>query len=168
MRRIIETLLILVGGFFFSTIAFADDVDDVKAEYLKHIANSNNGNIDSFVSQHLPGHSAFGPTGAMLTRWESLEEEKNVAQASLDAARQRDLGRSSVRSFRNVQVKHMEVRIYGRLTAVVTGYLTGTDTAPDGSTYQSARRFTAVWVKQGDRWREAHDHMSILRVPISR
>ena len=168
MRRIIETLLILVGGFFFATIAFADDVDDVKAEYLKHIANSNNGNIDSFVSQHLPGHSAFGPTGAMLTRWESLEEEKKVAQASLDAARQRDSGRSSVRSFRNVQVKHMEVRIYGRLTAVVTGYLTGTDTAPDGSTYQSARRFTAVWVKQGDRWREAHDHMSILRVPISR
>ncbi len=168
MRRIIATLLTLVGGFFSATIAFADDVDDVKAEYLKHIANSNNGNIDSFVSQHLPGHSAFGPTGAMLTRWESLEEEKNVAQASLDAARQRDSGRSSVRSFRNVQVKHMEVRIYGRLTAVVTGYLTGTDTAPDGSTYQSARRFTAVWVKQGDRWREAHDHMSILRVPISR
>jgi hypothetical protein len=168
MNKTIATVLLLVGGVFFSTNAFADDVDDVKAEYLRHIANSNNGEIDSFVTQHLPGHSAFGPTGAMLTRWDSLEEEKKAALANLEAARRRDSSRSSVRSFRNVQVKHMEVRIYGRLTAVVTGYLTGTDTAPDGSTYQSARRFTAVWVKQGDRWREAHDHMSMLRVPMPR
>ena len=168
MNKTIATVLLLVGGFLFPTIAFADDVDDVKAEYLRHIANSNNGELDSFVNQHLPGHSAFGPIGALLTRWDSLEEEKKAAMANVEAARQRGSGRSSVRSFRNVQVKHMEVRIYGRLTAVVTGYLTGTDTAPDGSTYQSARRFTAVWVKQGDRWREAHDHMSMLRVPMPR
>ncbi len=168
MRKTTATPLLLAGGFFFSTMAFADDVDDVKAEYLKHIANSNDGNIDSFVDQHLPGHSAFGPTGAMLTRWDDLEEEKNAAKATMDAARRSDSSRSSVRSFRNVQVKHMEVKIYGRLTAIVTGYLTGTDTAPDESTYQSARRFTAVWVKQGDRWREAHDHMSMLRVPMPR
>jgi hypothetical protein len=166
MKRTMTTLWLLAGGLFFSTLVFAGDADDVKAEYLRHIANSNNGAIDSFVDQHLPGHSAFGPTGAMLTRWDSLEEEKKTAQANLDAARQRGTGRSSVRSFRNVQVKHMEVRIYGRLSAIVTGYLTGTDTAPDGSTFQSARRFTAVWVKQGDRWREAHDHMSTLRVPM--
>ena len=63
----------------------ADDVDDVKAAYLQHIANSNSGNVDGFVGQHLPGHSAFGPTGALLTRYDSTEGEKKLVRAALEA-----------------------------------------------------------------------------------
>ncbi len=39
----------------------ADDADDVKAAYLQRIANSNSGNVDGFVGQHLPGHSGSLP-----------------------------------------------------------------------------------------------------------
>ena len=84
----------------------ADDVDDVKAAYLQHIANSNSGNVDGFVGQHLPGHSAFGPTGALLTRYDSTEGEKKLVRAALDAGRAANPGRSSVRAFSNVQVRH--------------------------------------------------------------
>ncbi len=61
----------------------ADDVDDVEAAYLQHIANSNSGNVDGFVGQHLPGHSAFGPTGALLTRYDSTEGEKKAGESGI-------------------------------------------------------------------------------------
>ncbi len=68
MKRLMTQLTLFVMGMLLTTAAAADAVEDVKAAYLQHIANTNSGNVDGFVEQHLPGHSAFGPTGAMLSR----------------------------------------------------------------------------------------------------
>jgi ketosteroid isomerase-like protein len=144
----------------------ADDVDEVKAAYLQHIANSNSGNVDGFVGQHLSGHSAFGPTGAPRRRSNSIEEERKRVQAEFDAARQRDPSRTSVRAFSKVEVKDLEVSVYGT-TAIATAYLAGINTFPDGRTEPLTLRLTSVWIKQDDgQWKEAHDHLSELRGAI--
>ena len=162
--RWITVATVFLGSMMGAGIAVADDVDDVKAAYLQHIANSNSGNVDGFVGQHLAGHSAFGPTGALLTRYDSIEDEKKLVRAALDAGRAANPGRSSVRAFSDVQVRHLEARIYGRLSAVVTAYLTGRETASDGTSRQRTLRASSMWIKQGGQWKEVHDHMSDLQV----
>ncbi|MCH7803958.1 MAG: DUF4440 domain-containing protein [Acidobacteria bacterium] len=162
--RWITVATVFLGSMMGAGIVVADDVDDVKAAYLQHIANSNSGNVDGFVGQHLAGHSAFGPTGALLTRYDSIEDEKKLVRAALDAGRAANPGRSSVRAFSDVQVRHLEARIYGRLSAVVTAYLTGRETASDGTSRQRTLRASSMWIKQGGQWKEVHDHMSDLQV----
>ena len=162
--RWLTAALVFWGSMMGVGVVVADDVDDVKAAYLQHIANSNSGNVDGFVEQHLPGHSAFGPTGALLTRYDSTEGEKKLVRAALDAGRAANPGRSSVRAFSDVQVRHLEARIYGRLSAVVTAYLTGRETASDGTSRQRTLRASSMWIKQGGQWKEVHDHMSDLQV----
>ena len=149
-----------------TTAASADDADDVKAAVRQHIANTNTGNVDGFVDQHLPGHSAFGPTGTPRGRSYSIEEERKRVQAAFDAARERDPSRTSVRAFSRVEVKDLEVRVYG-IAAIATAYLSGINTFPDGRTEPLTLRLTSVWVKQDDgQWQEAHDHLSELRGAI--
>jgi len=162
--RWITVATVFWGSIIGVSFVVADDIDDVKAAYLQHIANSNSGNVDGFVGQHLPGHSAFGPTGALLTRYDSTEAEKKLVRAALDAGRAANPGRSSVRAFSGVQVRHLEARIYGRLSAVVTAYLTGREMASDGTSRQRTLRSSSMWIKQGDQWKEVHDHLSDLRV----
>jgi hypothetical protein len=162
--RWIALATVFWGSMMGAGFVVADDVDDVKVAYLQHIANSNSGNVDGFVGQHLAGHSAFGPTGALLTRYDSTEGEKKLVRAALDAGRAANPGRSSVRAFSDVQVRHLEARIYGSLSAVVTAYLTGRETASDGTIRQRTLRASSMWIKQGGQWKEVHDHLSDLQV----
>ena len=57
----------------------------------------------------------------------------------------------------------MEVKVYGGDTAVVTGYLVGTTTVPNGTTNQLSDRRTAVMIKQGGQWKEVRHHQSPLK-----
>lgn len=129
----------------------ANDVEDVQEAYTKHIMLSRTGQVELFVDQHFPGHSAFGPTGGMLTRYDSPEEEKK------SRSRMRQPVYTSLANI----LRHLEVRVYGD-AAVVTGYLDGPITLTDGSRRQGTRRVTAVWIRQGTEWLEVHDHMSPL------
>ncbi len=162
--RWIAVATVFWGSMLGTDVVVADDVDDVKGAYRQHIANSNSGNVDGFVGQHLAGHSAFGPTGALLTRHDSIEDEKKLVRAALEAGRAANAARSSVRAFSNVQVRHLEARVYGRLSAVVTAYLTGRETASDGTSRQRTLRSSSTWIKQGGQWKEVHDHLSDLRI----
>ena len=116
--RWIAVATVFWGSMMGAAIVVADDVDDVKAAYLQHIANTHSGNVDGFVGQHPAEHSAFGPTGALLTRYDSIEDQKKLVRAALDAGRAGNPGRSSVRAFSDVQVPHLEAGVYGRLSAV--------------------------------------------------
>jgi ketosteroid isomerase-like protein len=166
MKQINTLLVVFAVGMLLTTAASADDADDVKAAVRQHTANTNTGNVDGFVDQHLPGHSAFGPTGTPRGRSYSIEEERKRVQAAFDAARQRDPSRTSVRNFSQVEVKDLEVRVYG-IAAIATAYLSGINTFPDGTSKPLTLRLTSVWVKQDDgQWKEAHDHLSELRGAI--
>jgi len=142
-------------------VAIGGDVEDVKEAYLRHITLSRTGQVDEFLKQHLPGHTAFGPDGGLLIRFDSLEDERNFRQAAAEGNRAgNDAASSNVGSVAR-QVRHLEVEIFGT-TALVTGYVRGPVTLPDGTRQQGTRRLTSVWVKQGNQWTEVHDHMSAL------
>ena len=120
MKRLM--VLVAILGVALTAKVRADDTEDVKAAYLRHITLSRTGQIDPFVEQHLPGHTAFGPNGGLLTRNDSLEAEKKSRQALFDRGR-RDSTQPSFTSVTKV-LRHLEVQVYGT-TAVLTGYLQG-------------------------------------------
>ncbi len=140
---------LLVIGMFATAVAVADDVDDVKAAVLGHFAALNAGNVDAFI-QYYPSETSVFAGGGLLERFHSLEERRNDFQAGVDAGQKL-----------NLQLQHMEVKVYGT-TAVVTGYLMGTDTAADGTVTQSRQQRTEVLIKQGGQWKSVHNHRSPL------
>ena len=138
---------------FMVTATLADDADDVKEQVLDFFAAANAGDTETVYQHHMPEQSSFGRGDGLLSRTTSLEEQKRAFQASVDAGVKR-----------NYQLKHLEVRVYGD-TAVVTFYLTGPRTEPDGTILQMNHRRTGVWIKQGRLWKEVHSHQSPLDVP---
>ncbi len=57
-------------------------------------------------------------------------------------------------------MSNFNAQIYGNV-AVATFYLVGTNTY-GGKTRNVTNRVTAVWVKDGNEWKEAHHHESPL------
>jgi ketosteroid isomerase-like protein len=65
----------------------------------------------------------------------------------------------------NFELRHLKVKVYGD-AAIVTGYVMGTSTSPDGTTQETTTRRTAVLIKQGGEWKEAHTHISPLKAAL--
>lgn len=160
MKRATLGLTHFLTGLLATTSLMAGDVEDVKAAYLRHITLSRTGQVDAFVEQHLPGHTAFGPDGGLFIRFESLEDEKHFRRAAAEATRRQNPDATSQTTLAR-EVRHLNVDIYND-TAVVTGYLRAPVTLTDGRTVPGTRRVTAIWVRVADQWREVHDHMSTL------
>jgi ketosteroid isomerase-like protein len=137
---------LLVVGMFATAVAMADDVDDVKAAFLDFYASLRSGDVDGYI-KHFPasGATAFETEGGLLSA-STLEELRRSRQAGASAGNNPD-----------VQLRHMEVRVYGN-TAVLTGYRV----SPSDS---SIARYTNVWVKEGGTWKRVHRHASLLRTP---
>ena len=133
---------------FAMTVAMADDVDDVKVAVLGYSAAISAGDANSQTRYHMPEYTSFGPGGGLLEREYSLEEQRNRFQPAYDAGQRL-----------NLQVRHLEVRVYGN-AAIVTSYVVGTIRNTDGTTIQSRDQRSAMWIKQGGQWREAHRHNS--------
>ena len=60
-----------------------------------------------------------------------------------------------------IDQRHMTVRMFGD-TALVTGYVTGSITGPEGVKAQGPWRFTALLVKASGPWQIVHNHWSPL------
>ncbi len=144
---------LLVVGMLATTIAIADDVDDVKAAMQRSQVAANSGDASTGAQILLEGVTNFGPAGGLLERFD-LEEARKNRQAAFDAGLKF-----------NLQDRHIEVRVYGNSTAVATSYRVGTITLPNGNTVRPNNRITTVLIKQGGQWKIAHVHFSPLRGP---
>ncbi len=140
---------LFVIGMFATAVAMADDVADVKAAVQSYFAAINSGNAAAVVRYRIPEYSVF-VGGGLIDRSSSITQQRDDFQALADAGRKL-----------NLRIQHLDVRVYGN-AAVVTGYMLGTNTAPDGTVNQQRQQRTGVWIKQGGQWKEAHRHSSQL------
>jgi len=132
---------------FWSAQAVADDADDVRAMIERHYAAIHENNIELVISHHLKDFTMFFSDGTVL--WES-----DWAEVSERMGTNVELGTP------NVRMSNFNAQIYGNV-AVATFYLVGTNTY-GGKTRNVTNRVSAVWVKAGSEWQEAHHHESPL------
>ena len=145
---------LLVVGMLLTSVAIADDVDDVEAAVQSYFAALTAGDASAVMRLHAAASTSFGPGGTLLATFDSPEEQRDSFQATVD---------SGVKL--NVRGRHIDVRVYGNSTAVTTSYGVGTVTQPNGTTVPTNQRITSVLVKQGDQWKVVHRHLSPLSGP---
>ncbi len=119
-------------------VAQAQDAASVRAAIENHYAAIHA--QESVAQHHLPAFTIFSSDGRPLRE----------AGAAARMGASREIGRL------NVYMSHFNAQIYGDV-AVATFYLVGTHKTTSG-----AWRVTAVWVREGDEWKEAHHHESPL------
>ena len=112
------------------------------------LAELNAGNANGFF-QHLHARcNAFSPNGETLKDLQTIRENMERSFASGQKV--------------SFELKDSNVEVYGLTTGLVTGILIGTVTAPDGAISDVHVRYTGVYVKENDTWKQAHWHESPL------
>lgn len=145
MKRFTYIISILVFGLFLTNVSIAGDVEDIKKATLEHFATQNAGDAKAHIAHHMPYHTQFIGGGLLIVS-HSREEQVKSLQAGFDAGLKLSL-----------DLAHLDVKVYGK-AAVVTGYVVGTVTNPDGTTSESRAQRTAVLIKEGNDWKEVHVH----------
>ena len=145
MNRMLLTMTII--AMFLSPLANADDAGDVRATIERHYAAFNADQIESVLNDHLEDMTMFLADGTVLWErdWEEVSER---------------MGATAVFGALNVRMSDFNVQLHGDV-AVATFYLVGTETR-DGTVRDITNRVSAVWVKSGSDWKEAHHHESPL------
>ncbi len=121
-------------------VAQAQDAASLRAAIENHYAAIHAQDQESVAQHPLPAFTIFSSDGRPLRE----------AGAAARMGASRDFGTS------NVTMSHFNAQLYGDV-AVATFYLVGTHKTTSG-----AWRVTAVWVREGDAWKEAHHHESPL------
>lgn len=122
--------------------------EEIVAAQHAHFETLRTGDARAHMAQHAPDATSFDAAGELLVEAQSLEEQVRDLQAVFDAG-----------TILDSYLRHLQVRIYGD-AAVVTGYIMGSTTNPDGSVVPVMDRRTAVLIRQGDEWKEVHSHAS--------
>lgn len=128
--------------------ARAQDAASVRAAIERHYTAIHADDMPTVMEHHLPDFSFFQADGRPLR----------------DIASEARMGASLDFGPINVYMSHFNAQIYGDV-AVATFYLVGTHTT-GGETKNGSWRVTAVWVREGGEWKEAHHHESPLRGQI--
>ena len=150
MKTLLGASLILLL-FVTSNATFAQDAAEVRATIERHYTAIHSQDRESIFKQHLPEFTLFIADGRLL-----IEAGERESSARMGA--NLDYGTA------NVYMSDFNAQIYGDV-AVATFYLVGTHTWAD-ETKHGTWRVTAVWVRQGGEWKEAHHHESPLKGEI--
>ena len=86
-------------------------------------------------------------------RFDSLEEQRKGRRAVFDA----------VVKFK-LQSRHLAISVDCD-TTVTSNYGVGTITQPDGTATPTNNRISMFRIKQGEQWKQVHNHISPLRPP---
>ena len=142
-----KILVITIFSILSSPPVTADDAADVRATIERHYAAIHLDQIESVLNDHLEDMTMFLADGTVL--WE--DDWADVSER---------MGATAVFGALNVRMSSFNVQIYGDV-AVTTFYLVGTETR-DGKVRDITNRVSAIWVKSGSGWKEAHHHESPL------
>ncbi len=153
MRKYFSLLFAGAAVLLMAPLASLAQEEEIKAATLEHIEFLNAGDAAAHVQLHLPGASSFDD--GQLEEGVSLEDQIANLQAEFDAGLKIDVG-----------VWDLKVKVYGD-AAVVTCYLVGTVTSPDGPTAEIRVARSTFMIRQGGRWLEAHSHLSTLTEELS-
>ncbi len=142
-----KLVMIVTFLLLWSLPVMVDDADDVRATIERHYASIHTDDMESLLSQHLDDFTMFFSDGDVLfeSDWSEVSER---------------IGATVELGTPNVRMSNFNAQIYGNV-AVATFYLVGTNTYGE-KTRNVTNRVTAVWVKDGGEWKEAHHHESPL------
>ncbi len=134
-------------GLLGSSLALADDAADVRATIERHYAAIHAQDRDKTSSHHLEDFTLFIADGGVLIEsdWAEVSERMGATVEFPDL---------------NVRMTNFNAQIYGSV-ALATFYVVGTERR-GGKTRNITNRVSAVWVKSGREWKEAHHHESPL------
>jgi len=148
MRHFLKLLLPLaIVVISFQATVQAQDAELVRAAIERHYVAINAQDYTTAMDGHLPDFTYFAPDRPLRLDTEAMEASERMG-ASLDFG------------LANVYMTDFKAQIYGEV-AVATFYLVGTYTMRDESV-NGTWRVTAIWVWDGDGWKEAHHHESAL------
>ncbi len=145
--KTVPFLIAIAAVVLSADVVHAQQEDGVRTMIERHYSAIHAGDNTTVGEHHLPDFTMFGADGRLL-----LEGGAEEAAARMGA--DLDFGGGSV------YMSHFNAQIYGDV-AVATFYLVGTHTW-GGETKNGTWRVSAVWVRDGDDWKEAHHHESPL------
>ena len=118
---------------------------------LENVIHSLNRADVEWLSEHYVSEvTRFHQRGAIDVGWN--DEKAADLQSSFDAGVK----------FNFTNVELIDVRIYGD-TGITAGHFFSELTLPDGTRTGGPARFTYVWTRTSDGWKEVHHHVSDLR-----
>ena len=150
MKNTTYCLVLLLTSFTLTNSAIADDIEDIKNATLEHFDAQNRGDALGRIAHHMPYHSQFSD-GSLLKESHSIDEQIKATKL---------LYESGINF--NLELSEMNIKVYSD-TAVVTGYVLGTISLPDGVVLHAREQRTAVLIKVKNEWKEVHVHISPLK-----